>query len=74
MLNYFHRFIPHLARILTPILNHIAQLNKLNRKNHFTWPVECQQAFTAAKQALAKATFLNHPHEEAKLSIRCLQH
>ncbi|XP_055920305.1 uncharacterized protein LOC129951950 [Eupeodes corollae] len=68
MVNYYHRFIPHLARILAPIYNHLSSLEK-DKKRKFTWPAECQEVFSKAKSELAKVTLLNHPRENAKLSI-----
>lgn len=70
MVNYYHRFIPKLARILSPIYAHLASLTKRNSKpKDFSWPLECKEAFHTAKEELAQATLLNHPQENAILSI-----
>ena len=70
MINYYHRFIPHLARILSPIHAHTSELNAQSKKSKtFNWPLTCQEAFKAAKDALANATLLVFPSENARLSI-----
>lgn len=70
MVNYYHRFIPHLAGTFTPIYDHLTKLSKSGTKSKdFTWPSECQEAFTKAKRQLAETTLLVHPQENAKLSI-----
>ena len=58
MLNYYYRFLPHIAGTLVPLYNELA-----GRKKHatITWSPEMDTAFNAAKTALANATLLVHP-------------
>lgn len=72
MINYYHRFIPKLAKILIPLHNLIANCTKSKRKNAqpFQWNDDCQKAFEVAKLALAKSTLLVHPKKrKCKLSL-----
>lgn len=70
MINYYHRFIPNLARKLAPIYSHLALFQRSSRKNQkFTWPDFCVNAFSEAKESLANATLLNFPKSNAKLSL-----
>lgn len=72
MVNYYHRFVPHLAELLAPIHTHLAQLttHKRSRKKlEFTWPDECQVMFDRTKTELSCATLLVHPEDDAKFSV-----
>lgn len=70
MINFYHRFIPRLAEILTPIHNHLTTLVKRGKhKVPFSWPNECDTKFLEAKTALGRATLLAHPIEHTKYSI-----
>lgn len=66
MVNFYHRFIPSLAQLLTPLHNHLTVLQKLpkNAKN-FSWPTECEEAFQKVKEALANVAMLAHPETNA---------
>ena len=70
MVNYYHRFIPKLARMLVPLHNHIATLQKLPKhRKTFSWSTECEEAFSATKEALQKATLLVHPRSDAEFAV-----
>lgn len=71
MVNYYNRFIPHLSQTFAPINANIAILmnKKIKPKPKFTWSDECDNAFLVAKNAIAEATLLVHPKENANLSI-----
>lgn len=83
MINYYHRFIPHLSEHLAPIHTHLAQFaekkkkskgpqnekKKLLKPKDFFWPPNCQVALEKAKEALASATLLALPHPDAPISI-----
>lgn len=72
MLNYYHRFLPGIAKILAPIHKHTANLQKLPKsKKMFSWPPECQKAFETAKTKLANATLLVFPKDNAPLNVTC---
>ena len=67
MVNYYFRFVPKLAEILIPLHSHIAEMEKLRKKNRkfaFSWPDSCNDAFNRAKEALANATLLVHPKKK----------
>lgn len=63
MINYYHRFAPNLAGIVTPLYEHLTQLHKANKKKQQTpnWSQECAKAFETSKESLAKAALLAHP-------------
>ena len=68
MLNYYHRFVPHLAEVLIPL--HEAVAFKGKTKNEMgPWSERCQTAFDQAKQQLADAALLHHPDEKALLRL-----
>lgn len=70
MVNFYHRFIPHLARILAPIHAHLTTLLKKPKSlKNFSWPAECDKAYTDAKGALAHATLLTFPRQNAHMSM-----
>ena len=58
MLNYYQRFVPKLASVLTPLHSAVAAAGK---SKSITWDPACDAAFTASKEALAQATLLHHP-------------
>ena len=62
MLNYYHRFLPHIAGTLAPLYNVLA-----GKKEHaaLAWSVQMDEAFISAKNALVDATLLVHPVEGA---------
>ena len=64
IINYYHRFMPHLADKLHPLHNATK-----GKGQSVTWTEECQSAFIDAKDALAEATTLHHPHSSAITSI-----
>lgn len=71
MINYYHRFVPNLAEILAPMYDSLTNFQKVSKskKEIFTFPENCLNSFTAAKNALAEATLLVHPKENAKFGI-----
>jgi hypothetical protein len=56
MINYYHRFMPRLAKLLIPLY----EATKGKGKN-IEWTPDCENAFCAAKTALAAAVLLVHP-------------
>lgn len=73
MVNFYNRFIPKAAEILSPIYKHIAQLSNVKKKSKrnppFSWPDECEEAFRKIKTVLAEATLLAHPVENSIISL-----
>ena len=63
-INFYSCFVPHAAAILCPLTDALIGSPKL-----LTWTSTITQAFLQAKQALAHATFLAHPHPTAPLSL-----
>ena len=64
MINYYHRFLPHIASILTPL-----HAQASGKGQNIDWSDECQAAFQKAKDALCKATLLHHPKPQAPTSV-----
>ena len=65
ILNFYHRFIPNCAHVLHPL----TALLSTKSNNTFNWPTNASEAFQAAKEALTKATLLNHPVPDAPTNI-----
>lgn len=64
MLNYYRRFLSHIAHVLRPL----HELTK-GRSQTITWSRECQSAFDRAKEMLAEATLLHHPSSTAETKL-----
>lgn len=70
MINYYHRFIPNLASILTPIQAHLTHLlKKPKSKKNFFWPQHLNESFNKVKTAMSNAILLTHPTENGKISL-----
>ncbi|GBM95404.1 Retrovirus-related Pol polyprotein from transposon opus [Araneus ventricosus] len=77
MFNFYRCFIPKAAHILAPIVQFLeGHTNK--KKSHSSvrksfeqlkWNENAEQAFLAAKNAIAEATLLRHPIPGAQLSL-----
>ena len=65
MIHFYHRFVPHVAEILVPMHGALAGRKRLAS---LVWTPEVDNAFTASKNALADATLLIHPVEDAPTS------
>jgi len=64
LINFYHHFIPGVARHLGPLNAATAVKGQL-----IIWSDECQAAFTAAKSALSTATLLVFPDPAAETSL-----
>lgn len=64
MINFYFRFVPHLADILTPLYELTS-----GKAKEFAWTADAQSAFDSAKQALADATCLAFPSNSALTAI-----
>jgi cleavage and polyadenylation specificity factor subunit 1 len=66
MVNFYRRFLPKIAQILTPLTNLLKgkDLPKL-----LPWDQQHEAAFAAAKGALVAAVPLSHPRPEAALAL-----
>ena len=67
LVNFYHRFIPHCAAILQPL--HSLLSSKLGEDHALHWTTDADTAFSATKEALAKASLLFHPKPNAPISI-----
>ena len=59
MLNFYHRLFHNAAHIMRPIYDTLA-----GKPMALKWSDELDEAFTTAKEALAQATMLVHPHAD----------
>ena len=66
MLNFYHGFVPHAAEMLRPLYMTLACKP---RPKTLDWSNEMTEAFSNAKNALAKATMLHHPVIGAQTSL-----
>lgn len=64
MINYYHRFLPHIASVLAPL-----HAQASGKGQHIDWSEDCQEAFQKAKDTLCKATLLHHPRPQAPTSV-----
>ena len=64
MINFYRRFVPHLADMLQPLTDATRV-----RGQQISWSSECQTAFDSVKNALADATLLNHPDPSLPTSV-----
>ena len=65
MVNYYHRFMPHIAEKLIPLQQAVG--NKKGKT--IEWSEQCGLALEQAKEALARATLLSHPARDAETTI-----
>ncbi|GFW54251.1 transposon Ty3-I Gag-Pol polyprotein [Trichonephila clavipes] len=77
MFNFYRCFIPKAAHILAPIVQFL-EGHTNQKKSHYSirksseplkWNENAEQAFLAAKNAVAEATLLRHPIPGAQLSL-----
>nr|CAB3249677.1 uncharacterized protein zf(cchc)-26 [Phallusia mammillata] len=64
MVNFYHRFIPGAARIMTPIYEALK-----GNPTTLLWSDSLDLAFSEAKTALANATLLHHPLPDAPTAV-----
>ena len=64
MINYYHRFVPHLASTMAPLY-----LVLQGKPKSLEWGPPQDAAFAAAKKALASATYLQFPKPGASLIL-----
>ena len=68
VVNFYRRTIPHAAEIQRK-LHTIIKTNKKNDQTQLEWTEEAKGAFIEFKTALANATLLAHPKENAELIL-----
>ena len=67
LVNFYHRFIPRCADILTPF-NALLKTTSTNSPT-IPWNSAATSSFQEIKDALAKATLLVHPKPEAPINV-----
>ena len=65
--NFYHRFVPHLAAVLAPL--HTLTSSVSSQKAPLLWSPEQDQAFLESKRALSSAVRLHHPDPAAPLTL-----
>ena len=66
LINFYHRFLPQAASILSP-LNAVA--GRRGSKTKIQWTEDMTRAFEQSKELLTHATVLAHPRGDAPLAI-----
>ena len=66
LVNFYHRFIPNCAHVLSPLHS---LLNTGPDKKDLVWTDKATSAFTEIKDILSTTTLLNHPKPNASLCI-----
>jgi hypothetical protein len=64
LINFYRRFIPKAALLMKPLTDALVGAPKIIR-----WSEELQEAFEAAKKAVAGAMLLSHPQANAEVSL-----
>ena len=64
MVNFYHRFIPLVARLMAPLNWALTSKNQLSE-----WMEKMLIAFSKTKEALANATMLHHLLQDALTSL-----
>ena len=67
IINFYNRFLPHSAKILSPLYQAIGKNGKSIKK--ITWSVDMDCAFDRAKEMLANATMLSHPDPSSPIAL-----
>jgi hypothetical protein len=63
LVNFYHRFLPHGAELMQPL--HALITHSKQKSQAIDWHDTALAAFTATKEALAKATLLSYPTPDA---------
>ena len=66
MVNFYRRFVPHCADLLSPLHD---LLNSKQKNHSIVWTQATEEAFASIKQAVTSATLLVHPTVNASLSL-----
>ena len=67
MINFYHRFMPTIARKLIPLHKAVGECKTKTGK--VIWNEDRDAAFEEAKTTLAEATLLHHPLAEAEIKL-----
>ena len=66
MVNYYRRFVPEMARILSPLHSAIKVAGK---EKKIEWSAACDSAFNEVKRSLSDAVLLHHPNPFSSTSL-----
>ena len=69
MVNFYHRFIPHIADVLVPLHACIVACGNAKLIPDELWSPECTASFSRAKLALSSAVLLRHPSAKAETHV-----
>ena len=61
MINFYHRFLPNISNLLTPLYSLASSLHTQNQKKFDSWSEGCNNSFNKAKLLLSKTTHLARP-------------
>ena len=64
MANFYHRFLPHAATMMRPLYKAMSGKTK-----DLVWDKEMEKAFSDTKSAMAQASMLTHPVQDAPISL-----
>ena len=64
MVNYYHRFIPNLAKIMSPLYEALK-----DKPKKLEWSRSLQESFEETKKALTKSTLLSYPRANINLVL-----
>lgn len=70
MINFYHRFIPNLAEIFTPLYTAIASASNKPKNSPFDLSDESKEAIHKVKQAICNVALLAHPEANSKIVIK----
>ena len=69
MVNFYHRFLPHIAEVLVPLHACVVACGNAKLIPEELWSSECLNSFNRAKSALGSAVLLRHPSAKAETRI-----
>ena len=64
MVNYYHRFVPHLAEVMGPLYDALQ-----GKPKKLQWSPQLAEAFKKTKHSLADATILSYPMKNSPLTL-----
>lgn len=69
MVNYYRRFIPHIADKIGPLQTQITKYTKLKKQQQWIWSEECNTTIEQLKHEVAHAVLLRHPIDDTVYNI-----
>ena len=67
MIQYYHRFVPHAAELLGPLIDMLKGKPKTDKK--LVWTSDCEAVFNKTKTILFQASLLVYPVINAPTSL-----